>query len=80
MPGLLKGGRTNPPNATPRSVSAESIGGQTPPVPGSPKVERREAQGINLLPGVVSFVFLFSISLIFCLPEWIKQELFCPES
>ncbi|PIK41679.1 putative dynamin-1-like protein isoform X2 [Apostichopus japonicus] len=50
--GLLKGGRTNPPNATPRSVSAESIGGQTPPVPGSPKVERREAQGINLLPGV----------------------------
>lgn len=50
---VLKGGKQNvSSNTTPRSVSAESIGAQTPPVTGSPKVEKRETQGINLLPDV----------------------------
>lgn len=56
---VLKGGKQNvSSNTTPRSVSAESIGAQTPPVTGSPKVEKRETQGINLLPDVVSLCFM----------------------
>lgn len=54
---LKAGGKSATLQASHKASVGENVGGDTPPVAGSPKVEKRESQGINLLPDVVSILY-----------------------